>query len=121
MEILSYLLPAQERKHGLPKVATLSSRTGATGREQFDYILKVRVACAELPGEPVASTGNDRFPVDEHIELAGFSGLLDSFDLKLLLDKGCETRSLGLVALSRRAVVNLDIHLVSLSNRLETV
>ncbi len=82
----------------------------------MDDVLGVGIACAKAAREPVTATLNDCLGIGGHLELAGFSGCEHDIQIEALLDEGCETRSLGLVVLSGRAVLNLDIHLGSISN-----
>ena len=78
-----------------------------------DYLVKVRIAGAKTPREPVATTPGDPLAVSHHLELTGLAGRRDGFNVETLLDAGHETRDLGIVVLSRRAVNNFDLHLYS--------
>jgi hypothetical protein len=96
-----------------------SSRGGAPDTVLFDHIdhaVEVRIARAEAPGQPVPTATHDCLIISDDVELAGATGREHGIDVEALLDEGRETRSLGLVVLSGRAVLNLDIHLGSISN-----
>jgi hypothetical protein len=49
--------------------------------------------------------------VCEHVELASFAGCTDGFNAEAILDEGSETRDLGGVVVSGRAVNDFDFHL----------
>jgi hypothetical protein len=48
--------------------------------------------------------------VRDHLELTGLTRRNDGFNVQALLDEGRETRDLGTVVLSRRAMNDFDLH-----------
>jgi hypothetical protein len=56
---------------------------------------------------------SDLLAVSDNLELTALPGRKDGFNVEALLDEGHETRDLGLVVLSCRAVHDLDLHLSS--------
>jgi hypothetical protein len=86
---------------------------GAVLLELFNHALEIGIAGTETPGEPVSTALGNFLAVGDYLELAGLAGSDDGFNAEALLDEGHETRDLGLVVLSRRAVDDLDFHLFS--------
>ncbi len=80
-----------------------------------DHAFEVRVARAELARKPVAAAHRDLLLIREHVELTLLANLEDGVYIEALLDQGRETRGLGLVVLSRRAILDFDLHLASRS------
>lgn len=78
--------------------------------EQTDDILRIGITGAQTACEPVAATIHNRLGPSHELELPFTAGLELDVDTETLLDKGCETRSLAFVTLSRRTVVDLDTH-----------
>jgi hypothetical protein len=76
----------------------------------FDDSFKVGIARAKAPCEPVAAAPGNPFAVSDHLELTGLTGCNDGFNVEVLFDQGHETRDLGLVVVSCRAVDDLDLH-----------
>ena len=81
--------------------------------ELLDHTFEIRIAGAKPPCEPVPTALGNPFAVSDHLELTGLTRRNDGFNVEALLDEGHETRDLGLVVLSRRAVNDLDLHLFS--------
>jgi hypothetical protein len=82
-------------------------------RELLDHTFEIGIAGAKAPCEPVPTALGNPFAVSDHLELTGLTRGKDGFNAEALFDKGHETRDLGLVVLSRRAVNDLDLHLFS--------
>ena len=78
--------------------------------ELVDHAVEIGIPGAEAPGEPVPAALGDPLAVGDDLELTGPARRLHGFDAEALLDEGRETRDLGLVVLSRRAVDDLDSH-----------
>ena len=78
--------------------------------ESGDDALEIGIAGTEAAREPVPATLGDFFTVGEDVELALLSGCGHGFHTQAFLDEGHETRDLGLVVVSRRAVDDLDLH-----------
>jgi hypothetical protein len=85
----------------------------------LDNMIEIGITGPKSPREPVPAATGYSFAVRDHVELAGVTRSADSFDIEPLLDEGRETRDLGLVVLSSRAVDDFDFHAV-LSTRLLT-
>jgi len=81
--------------------------------ELLDHTFEIRIASAKAPGEPVPTALGNPLAVSDHLELTGLTRRNDGFNVEALFDEGHETRDLGLVVLSRRAVNDLDLHLFS--------
>jgi len=81
-------------------------------RELLDHAIEIGIADAEAPSEPVPTAFGDSFAVSDHLELTGLTWRSHGFNSEALLDEGHETRGLGLVVLSCRAVGDLDLHSV---------
>jgi hypothetical protein len=91
----------------------LSGRvTGTVLRELLNHAIEIGIAGAEAPSEPVPAAFGDSLAVRDHLELTGLTRRSHGFNSEALLDEGHETRGLGLVILSRRAVDDLDLHSV---------
>jgi hypothetical protein len=80
--------------------------------ELLDHAVEVGIAGAKAPCEPVPTALGNPLAVSDYLELPDLSRRSDSFNVQALLDEGHETRDLGLVVLSRRAVHDLDLHSV---------
>lgn len=78
----------------------------------LDYALKIRIAGAKLSGNPVPTATCDLRTISDYVELSGFSWPCYSVDIESLLNEGRETRDLGFVILSCRAVNDFDLHSV---------
>lgn len=72
--------------------------------ESLHQFVEIRVSGAEPPRQPVPAALGDRPTVRDHLELALRSGYLHDVDAEMLFDEGHETRDLGLVVVSGRAV-----------------
>ena len=81
--------------------------------ELLDHAIKIGIAGAKAPCEPVPTALGNRLAVSDHLELTGLTRRKDGFNAEALFDEGHETRDLDLVVLSRRTVNNLDLHLFS--------
>ena len=79
-------------------------------RELLDHVVEIGITGAKSPCEPVATALGNLLAVREHLELSGFAGLQDGFDVQAFFDEGHETRDLDLVVLSSRAVNDFDLH-----------
>jgi hypothetical protein len=81
--------------------------------ELLDHTFEIWIAGAKAPCEPVPTALGNPLAVSDHLELTGPTRRNDGFNVEVLFDEGHETRDLGLVVLSRRAVNDLDLHLFS--------
>jgi hypothetical protein len=81
--------------------------------ELLDHAIEIGIAGAKAPCEPVPTALGNPLAVSDNLELAGLPRRNDGFNVEALLDEGRETRDLGLVVLSCRAVNDLDPHLSS--------
>ena len=70
----------------------------------------IGITCPKAPREPVTPAFRDSLAIRDYVELTGLAGRPDSVDAEALLDEGHETRDLGTVVLSRRAMHDLDLH-----------
>src|SRR5262245_52772325 len=77
--------------------------------------VEVGVACAQYAREPVPAAFGDLYPVRDDVELTSSSRRGRGINSQALLDEGHETRGLGLVVLSHRAIDDLNLHRVLLS------
>ena len=78
--------------------------------ELRDHALEIGIAGAKAPRQPVPTALGNPLAISENLELAGLPRLKDSFHIETLLDEGHETRDLGFVVLSCRAVHDLNLH-----------
>ncbi len=76
----------------------------------LDHAIEIGITGAKAPGERVPAALGNPLAVSDNLELTGLTGHKDGFSVEALLDEGHETRDLGLVVLSRRAVNDLDLH-----------
>ena len=81
--------------------------------ELLDHAFQIRIATAKASCEPVPTTLRNPLVISDNLELTGLPGFEDRFNSKALFDEGHETRDLGLVVQSCRAVNDLDLHLFS--------
>jgi hypothetical protein len=81
--------------------------------ELLDHTFEIRITGAKAPCEPVSTALGNPFAVSDYLELTGLTSRNDGFNAEALFDEGHETRDLGLVVLSRRAVNDLNLHLFS--------
>jgi hypothetical protein len=79
----------------------------------LDHAIEVGIAGAKAPRQPVPAALSDPLAISDNFELTCLPGHQDGFNVEALLDKGHETRDLGLVVLSCGAVNDLDLHLFS--------
>jgi hypothetical protein len=98
---------ANSRNTALPRCVT---RTAFL--QLLHHAIEIGIAGAKAPCEPVPAALGNLLAVSDHLELTGFPRSRDGFNVKAPLDEGHETRDLGLVVLSRRAVNDLDLHSV---------
>jgi hypothetical protein len=80
--------------------------------ELLDHAIEIRVAGAKAPCEPVSTALCYPLAVNDNLELTGLTRRNDGFNVEAILNHGHETRDLGFVVLSRRAVNDLDPHFV---------
>ncbi len=78
-----------------------------------DHTIEIGIAGAKAPCEPVPTALGNHLAVSDNLELTGLPRRNDGFNVEVLLDEGHETRDLGLVVLSCRAMNDLDLHLSS--------
>jgi hypothetical protein len=78
----------------------------------LDHAIQFGIACPKFPCKPVPTALGNLLAVSDHLELPGLARRNDGFNAEALLDKGHETRDLGVVVLSRRAMNDLDLHSV---------
>lgn len=81
--------------------------------ELLHHAIKIGIARAKAPGQPVSTAVNHRFAIGQDLKLAGLSRCDHGFNAEPLFDQGRETRGLGLVARSSRAGTYLNLHFVS--------
>ena len=90
---------------------------GCAGRtvlldQQLDHAVEIGIAGAKTPRKPVPAAPGDRLAVREHVELTSRARRTDGVNVQAFLDEGHETRDLGAVVLSRRAMNDFDLHSV---------
>lgn len=78
----------------------------------LDDGLEIRVAGAKLACEPVPTALGNCLTVGDDVELTNLARPNDRFEAEPFLNEGRETRGLPFVAVSCRAVNNLDVHYV---------
>jgi hypothetical protein len=76
----------------------------------LDHAIEIGIARAKAPRELVPTALGNPLAVNNNLELTSLPRRNDGFNVEALLDEGHETRDLGLVVLSCRAVNNLDLH-----------
>jgi hypothetical protein len=81
--------------------------------ELLDHTIEIGIASPKAPCEPVPTAFRNPFAVSNHLELTNLARRKDGVNIEALFDEGHETRDLGLVVLSCRAVNDLDPHLFS--------
>ena len=74
------------------------------------HAIEIRIAGAKASCEPVSTALRYFLAIGQHVKLAGLARRNHGFNSQSLLNQGRETRSLGLVALSRRARTYLNLH-----------
>ena len=79
----------------------------------LDHAIQIGIARTKASCEPVPAALCNFLAVSDNLELTSLPRCNDGFSVEALLDEGHETRDLGLVVLSGRAVNNLDLHLPS--------
>lgn len=82
--------------------------------ELLDYSFEIGIACAKAACKPVSTALGDLCAIGENLKLTGVPWLSHSLDIEALLNEGHETRDLGVVIVSCRAVKDLDLHLSNL-------
>ena len=78
----------------------------------LDHAIEIGVAGSKSPREPISTALCNPLAFGDHVELTGLSRCNDGFDVQALFDEGRETRDLGIVVLSSRAVNDFDLHSV---------
>lgn len=76
----------------------------------LNHAVQVRVAGAKPARQPIPAAFGNPLAVRDHFKLTGLPRRSGGFNAKALLDEGHETRGLGLVVLSGRAVDDFDLH-----------
>jgi len=80
--------------------------------ELLDHAIEIGIAGAKAPCELVSTALGYPLAVSDNLELTGLTRRNDGFNVEAILNEGHETRDLGFVVLSRRAVNDLDLHSV---------
>lgn len=75
----------------------------------LDHTLKIRIATAKASCEPIPTLLGNPLAISDNLELTGLPELEDCFYSKTLFDEGHETRGLGLVVQSCRAVNSIEL------------
>ena len=83
--------------------------------ELLDHAIEIGITGAKAPCEPVSAALGNPLAVSNHFELTGLARRRHGINVEALFDEGHETRDLGPVVLSRRAVNDLDLHSVPVS------
>jgi len=83
---------------------------GRSSSELLDHAIEIGIARAKAPCQPIPTALGNLLAVSDNLELTGLPRRNDGFNVEAILDEGHETRDLGLVVLSCRAVNNLDLH-----------
>jgi hypothetical protein len=78
--------------------------------ELFDHAVEIGIAGAKAPREPVSTPPGYLLAVSDNLELTVSARRKDGINAEAIFDEGHETRNLGFVVLSRRAVNDLDLH-----------
>ena len=79
----------------------------------LDHAIQIGVAGTKFLREPISTALGNPLAVRDHLKLTGLTGCNDGFNAQTLLNEGRETRDLGTVVLSGRAVNDFDLHLCS--------
>jgi hypothetical protein len=93
------------------RACLLGSVTRTTLRELLDHAVEIGIARAKAPCNPVPTALGNSLAINENLKLTRIPRLNDSFNIEALLYEGHETRDLGLIVLSCRAMNDLDLHL----------
>jgi hypothetical protein len=80
--------------------------------ELLDHTIEIGIAGAKAPCKPVPTALGYPLAVSDDLELTCLPRRNDGFYGEAIFDEGHETRDLGFVVLSRRAVNDLDLHYV---------
>jgi hypothetical protein len=80
--------------------------------ELVDHAIEIGITGTKAPSEPIPAACCDSLAVREYLELTSLAWGSHGFDAETFADEGHETRDLGLVVLSRRAVQDFDSHSV---------
>ena len=78
----------------------------------LDQAIEIGVAGSKFLREPISTALDNRLTVRNDLELTGLARCNDGFRVQAVLDEGGETRDLGAVVLSGRAVNDFDFHFV---------
>ena len=81
--------------------------------ELLDHAIEIGIAGAKAPCEPVPTALSYALAVGDNLELTVLTRCEYGVDVEAILDEGHETRDLGFVVLSSRAVNDLDLHYYS--------
>jgi hypothetical protein len=76
----------------------------------IDHAIEIGITGAKASCEPVSTALGYLLSVSEDLELTVLAGRKDGINTEAILDEGHETRDLGFVVPSRRAVNDLDLH-----------
>jgi hypothetical protein len=79
----------------------------------IDHAAESGVTSTKTACQPVATALGNPLAVSDNLELTNLARSQDGINIEALLDEGHETRDLGLVAVSCRAVNDLDLHAFS--------
>ena len=91
-------------------LSSLRCVTGTALLELLNHAIEIGIAGAKAPCEPVSTALGYLLAVSDDLELTVLTRRKDGFNAEAILDEGHETRDLGFVVLSRRAVNDLDLH-----------
>ncbi len=78
--------------------------------DQLEDCFEIRVTRSESAGYYVSAARDDRFAIDDDIELARFTRRNAYFAFQTFRYKGRETRSLRFIVSSGRTIFDFDIH-----------
>jgi hypothetical protein len=89
---------------------TVKGPLAAALLQLINHAIQIGIACAKASGEPVAAAFYNWLSISQHRKLAGFARCNYGINSEPFLNHGCETRSFGFVALSRRAGTYFYFH-----------
>src|SRR5215467_3973394 len=78
--------------------------------KQLDHAIEIGIADAKAPRNKVTTPLGNHLPVCDYVELPLIAGRKDGVNTQAALDEGHETRDLGTVVLSSRAVNDFYFH-----------
>jgi len=76
----------------------------------IDYVIEIGITRPESPSDQVSAARGYSLAVRDHLELTSLARCRHGINVEALLDEGHETRGLGLVVVSRRAIHDFDLH-----------